>query len=187
MRTAIPPLTEQADARKHRLQREHDGHQKPRLQRLSLLARGHAQTRQDVAQRLGVHRHPVGRWLAIYAGGLPALLATDVPAGQPVSLTPDVRASRAQGRHRAEGFASDKALRHGCATRLAGGQGPHALHAGARALQGQARRGSAPSHQNILRPFRRSRPPVRPHSSRSSPRRTTCPVRVFSPDESRFG
>jgi transposase len=112
MRTAIPPLTEHADDLKHRLQREHDGHKRPRLQRLSLLASGPAHTRQDVAQLLGVHRNTIGRWLAIYAaGGLPALLATYVPAGKPVSLAPDVLASLEQALRRAEGFASYEALR----------------------------------------------------------------------------
>jgi transposase len=112
MRTAVPPLTEQADDLKHRLQREHDGHKKPRLQMLYLLASGQAHTRQDVAQLLGVHRNTVGRWLAIYAaGGLPALLATYVPAGKPVSLTPAVLASLEQALHRAEGFASYEDLR----------------------------------------------------------------------------
>jgi Homeodomain-like domain len=69
MRTAVPPLSEQADDRKHRLQREHDGPKQPRLQMLYLLASGQAHTRQDVAQLLGVQRNTVGRWLAIYAAG----------------------------------------------------------------------------------------------------------------------
>jgi transposase len=61
---------------------------------LYLLASGQAHRRQDVAQLLGVHRNTVGRWLAIYAaGGLHALLANYVPAGKPVSLTPEVLAS----------------------------------------------------------------------------------------------
>jgi transposase len=112
MRTAIPPLTEHVDALKHRLQQEHDGHKKPRLQMRYLLASGQAHTRQDVAQLLGVHRNTIGRWLAIYAaGGLPALLATYLPAGKPVSLAPDVLASLEQALHRAEGFASYEALR----------------------------------------------------------------------------
>jgi transposase len=112
MRAAVPPLSEQADDRKHRLQREHAGHKKPRLQMLYRLASGQAHTRQDVAQLLGVRRNTVGRGLAIYAaGGLPALLATSVPAGKPVSLTPDVLASLEQALHRAAGFASYAALR----------------------------------------------------------------------------
>jgi transposase len=112
MRKAMPRITDHADDLKHRLQREHDGHQKPRLQMLSLLASGQAQTRQDVAQLLGVHRHTIGRWLAMYAaGGLDALLAIYVPAGKPLSLAPAVLASLEQALHRPEGFASYAALR----------------------------------------------------------------------------
>jgi transposase len=87
--------------------------QKARLQMLSLLASRQAHTRQDVAQLLGVHRHTIGRWLALYApGGLAALLATYVPAGKPVSLMPAALASLEQARRRPEGFASYEALRH---------------------------------------------------------------------------
>ena len=76
MRKVIPVVTEDAETLKQRIQREHDGRRKPRLQMLYLLASGQAHTRQDVAQLLGVHRNTVGHWLAIYeAGGLAALLA----------------------------------------------------------------------------------------------------------------
>jgi transposase len=112
MRAAIPPITELGDDLKHRLQREHNGHKKPRLQMLSLLVSRQVRTRQDVAQLLGVHRNTIGRWLAIYAaGGLEALLATYTPAGTPVSLAPAVLASLEQALHRADGFASYEALR----------------------------------------------------------------------------
>jgi len=112
MRTAIPRITDHADDLKHRLQREHDGHKKPRLQMLYLLAAGQAQTRQDVAHLLGVHRNTIGRWLAIYAaGGLAALLATYIPAGKPVSLVPAVLASLEQALRRPAGVASYEALR----------------------------------------------------------------------------
>jgi hypothetical protein len=78
----------------------------------SLLATGQAHTRQDVAHLLGGHRHAIGRGLAIYAaGGLGASLATSVPAGKPVSLSPAVLASLRQALHGREGFASDAALR----------------------------------------------------------------------------
>jgi transposase len=114
MRAAIPPITELVADLKHRLQREHHGHQQPRLQMRYRLASGPVRTRPDVAQLLGVHRNTIGRWLAIYAaGGLEALLATYTPAGQPVSLAPAVLASREQALHRADGFASDEALRQG--------------------------------------------------------------------------
>jgi transposase len=112
MRTAIPPIPDHADDLKYRLQREHDGHKKPRLQMLYLLATGQARTRQDVARLLGLHRHTIGRWVAIYAaGGLDALLATYTPAGKPVSLAPAVLASLEQALHGREGFASYEALR----------------------------------------------------------------------------
>jgi putative transposase len=112
MRTAIPPLTDHADDRRQRWQRAQNGHQKPRLQMLSLLASGQARTRQDVARLLGGHRNTIGRWLAIYAaGGLGPLLATYVPAGKPLSLTPAVLASLAQALRRPAGFASYEALR----------------------------------------------------------------------------
>jgi hypothetical protein len=105
-------MTDHTDALKHRRQRAHDGQKKPRFQRLYLLASGPARTRQDVAHLLGVHRHPIGRWLALSAaGGLDAWLAIDVPAGQPVSLAPAVLASLDQALQRPEGFASDEALR----------------------------------------------------------------------------
>jgi transposase len=112
MRLALPPLREHVDDLRHRLQREHDGHKKPRLQLLYLLASGQAHNRQEGAALLGVHRNTIGRWLALYAaGGLEALLATYVPAGKPVSLTPAVLASLEQALRRPEGFASYEALR----------------------------------------------------------------------------
>src|SRR5918999_5000385 len=106
MRNAIPPIHEEVAALKERLQHEHDGHKKPRLQMLYLLASGQAHTRQDVARLLGVHRNTISRWLAPYAaGGLDALLATYVPAGTPVSLAPAVLASLEQALRRLAGFA----------------------------------------------------------------------------------
>jgi transposase len=112
MRQALPRITEHAADLKQRLHREHGGHQKPRLQMLYLLASGQAHERQEVARLLGVHRNTLGRWLALYAArGLEALLATSVPPGKPVSLTPEVLASLEQALHRPEGFASYEALR----------------------------------------------------------------------------
>lgn len=114
MRTALPPNTDQTDALKPRLPREHDGQTKPRLQRLSLLASGQAHTCQDVAYLLGLHRQTLGRWWVIYAaGGLDAWLATDVPAGQPVSRALAVLASLEQALHGREGCASYEARRQG--------------------------------------------------------------------------
>jgi transposase len=112
MRKPIPTIGEEVAALEERLQHEHDGHKKPRVQMLYLLASGQAQTRQDVARLLGVHRNTISRWLALYATrGLEALLATYVPLGKPVSLAPAVLASLERALHRPEGFASYEALR----------------------------------------------------------------------------
>jgi transposase len=112
MRNPVPPIPEEVAALKGRLQHEHDGHKKPRLQMLYLLASGQARTRQDVARLLGVHRNTISRWLALYAtGGLAALSAAYIPVGKPVSLAPAVLTSLEQALHRAEGFASYEALR----------------------------------------------------------------------------
>jgi transposase len=112
MRKALPVMTEDVEHLKQRLQREHDGRKKPRLQMLYLLASGQARTRQDVAQLLGVHRNTIGHWLAIYEiGGLEALLAVYVPAGKSLSLAPEVLASIEQALRAPAGFASYEALR----------------------------------------------------------------------------
>ena len=107
MRKVLPVIVEDAEILKQRLSRERNGRKKPRLQMLYLLASGQAQTRQDVARLLGVHRNTIGHWLAIYAtGGLAALLAVYVPAGKPISLSPGVLASIEQALQEPAGFAS---------------------------------------------------------------------------------
>jgi transposase len=112
MRHPIPPIPETVAVLKEHLRHEHDGHKKPRLQMLYLLASGQARTRQEVAHLLGVHRNTISHWLAVYAAsGLAALLATYVPPGKPVSLAPEVLASLEQALRRPEGFASYEALR----------------------------------------------------------------------------
>jgi transposase len=112
MRKALPISIEDTDTLKQRLQHEHDGRKKPRLQMLYLLVSGQAHTRQEVAQLLGVHRNTIGHWLALYeAGGLDALLALYVPAGKPLSLPPDVLAALEQVLRQPAGFASYVALR----------------------------------------------------------------------------
>jgi transposase len=112
MRRALPAITEDVATLKRRIQHEHDGRKQLRLQMLDVLASGQAQTRQDVARLLGVHRHTIGHWLALYeAGGLEALLALYVPAGKPLSLPPDVLAAIEQALRQPAGVASDEALR----------------------------------------------------------------------------
>jgi transposase len=112
MRNALPLMSEDAATLKQRLQHEHEGRKRPRLQRLYLLASGQACTRRDVAQLLGVPRHTIGHWLARYAtGGLGTLLDLSVPAGKPCSLPPHVLAAREQALRHPVGFASYEALR----------------------------------------------------------------------------
>jgi Homeodomain-like domain len=94
------------------LPNERDGRKQPRLQMLSLLVSGPAQTRRDVARLLGVHRHTIGHWRARdEAGGLAALLALYGPAGKPLSLPPEVLAALEQALRQPAGFASYVALR----------------------------------------------------------------------------
>ncbi len=108
----IPPISERVDELKQRLQREHDGRKKPRLQMLYLLASEQAQTRQDVARLLGVSRNTIGRWLSIYAtGGVVALLDVYVPPGKRPLLSPEILASIEQALQRPAGFGSYEALR----------------------------------------------------------------------------
>jgi leucine-zipper of insertion element IS481 len=97
MRHPIPPMHAEVAARKARLPQAHDGHQTPRVHMLYRLVTRQARDRQEVARLLGVHRHTMSRWLAIAAaGGLDTLLATDGPAGTPVSLAPTGLTSLAQ-------------------------------------------------------------------------------------------
>jgi transposase len=110
--STLPIITEDIGTLTQRLQHEHDGRKKPRLQMLYLLASGQAHTRQEVAQLLGVHRHTIGHWLVRYeSGGLGALLALYVPVGKPLSLPADVLAALEQVLRQPAGFASYVELR----------------------------------------------------------------------------
>jgi transposase len=103
MRHPIPPMHAEVAARKARLPQAHDGHQTPRVHMLYRLVTRQARDRQEVARLLGVHRHTMSRWLAIAAaGGLDTLLATDGPAGTPVSLAPTGLTSLAQALRQGE-------------------------------------------------------------------------------------
>jgi Homeodomain-like domain len=153
MRKALPVIIEDAELLKQRLQREYDGRKKPRLQTRYLLASGQAHTRQAVAQLLGVHRHTIGHWLALYeAGGLETLLALYGPAGKPLSLPP-----------RCTGFASP------------GGQLSHALHHRPDQVQDQAQSTAASAHKQTLTPCKSFNRPVRSRYRVACRRSTPAP------------
>jgi hypothetical protein len=177
MRRAIPPIREAVDELKDGRPRAQDGPKTSRLHVLSRRATGQARDRQEVAARLGVPRHTIGRWLALEAaGGLEALLATSIPKGNPVALAPAVLASLAQVLHRPEGFASDEAVRQWVAQTHGGQSKDQTLGTSGRTRFPPKRKVPRPSPtQNTLRPFRRSRPPVRPHARRCAQRRTLAP------------
>jgi len=112
MRTAIPPIHEDAATLKQRFKHEHHPAKRQRLQALYLLASQQADSRRTVAALLGVGRNAVGRWLAIYAaGGLDALLAVYVPAGKAPALTPDQLAQLEAKLADPTGWASFEAIR----------------------------------------------------------------------------
>jgi hypothetical protein len=64
MRHPGPPIRADEAALKARLPRAHDGHRQPRVPRLDRRVTQPAQDRQEVARRLGIHRHTIGRWPA---------------------------------------------------------------------------------------------------------------------------
>jgi transposase len=129
MRKTLPVIAADTDTLKQRFPHAPHGRKTPRLQRLSLLASGQVQTRQDVAQLLGVHRNTIGYWLAIYeAGGLAALLEVYVPAGKPISLPPDVLVGLEQALRQPAGFASYEALRQWVKQRYALDVNYHTLY-----------------------------------------------------------
>jgi hypothetical protein len=147
MRQALPVMREAAETLQQRRQREPDGRKKPRLQMRYLLASGQAQSRRDVAQLLGVHRHTLGHWLAgDAAGGLDPLLALYVPAGQPLSLAPAGRAASAPARRQPAGVASDEALRQWVKQTPQRDVNDHPLYTSVRPQFQAKRTGPRPSH-----------------------------------------
>jgi len=75
MRVSIPVILESADELERRLAAEKRPRLRERLQALYMLKSGQFDTREAVADALGVHRHTITRWLAKYRrGGLNELL-----------------------------------------------------------------------------------------------------------------
>ena len=188
MRNPVPPIREDEALVKERLQREHDGQRKPRLQMLYLLVTRQAQDRREVARLLGVHRNTIGRWLARYAaGGLDALLATYVPAGKPSRSRQ--RCSLAWRRPSAVPKASPRMRRcgNGCAQ-------THGVEIKYKTLYTLVRTRFLPNSK-CRAPVTQKNPEAIPAFQTTCEERlqevippvNTRPVRVFSQDESRFG
>ena len=71
MNRSLPDITESTTELKHRLRSESVGYKTQRLTALYLLQSGEAQTRQQVADLIGVNRKTIGHWLDAYqAGGI---------------------------------------------------------------------------------------------------------------------
>src|ERR671939_2045321 len=86
MYQSLPPILEDLDTLRARLQRERDPKRKPRLHLLVLLKSGQVTSRGQAAAHLALHRNTVPTWLRRYRdGGLDALLTykeAGAPAGQ---------------------------------------------------------------------------------------------------------
>jgi hypothetical protein len=91
MKQPLPPIHDTPEALKRVLAAERDAQKQQRLQALSPLQSQQARPRLHLARRLGVSRHPVGRWLAASeTGGVPQLLTMAKAPGQ-VPLVSEVR------------------------------------------------------------------------------------------------
>jgi transposase len=107
-----PVVHESAEELKALLKQETHRQKRQRLHALYLFASNQAQSRQEVAAMLGLHRETLGRWMTAYAeGGLTALLEVYVPKGKAPSLPAPVLADLANQLQQPEGFASYEAMR----------------------------------------------------------------------------
>lgn len=107
MRKELPPINESVEELLQRLRAERGARRKMRLQVLSLLKSGQAQTRQEVAALVAVHRHTIGRWLDAYErGGLPALLEIKIHSNRQPVLSPPVQRALVARLRAPKGFGS---------------------------------------------------------------------------------
>jgi transposase len=107
MKKELPEIRESVATLRQRLRTERQGRRRVRLQVLYLLKSGQAQTRQEVASLVAVHRHTVGRWLETYdRAGLEAMLTTKTHSNRQPILASGVRQALAKKLHHAHGFAS---------------------------------------------------------------------------------
>jgi transposase len=188
MRKAIPPIAERVADLKQRLQREHDGRKKPRLQMLYLLASGHAPTRQEVAHLLGVSRNTVGRWVALYeTGGMTALLTRYKPAGKHSSLAPEILAGIAEALRSQRALAPTKNCGSGWSVPIMCKSSAKTLSTIVRKRFQAKLKVARPSHTKKPEAVANFQTDCTDHVRAAIPLDTTRPVKVFSQDESRFG
>lgn len=118
MNKTLPIVQESESELKQHLRRE-QGARKQRVQALYRLVSRQATNRRAVARWLGVHRHPVQRWLDQYAaGGLAALLRRGSAPGRQASLSVQQVEQLRAALARREGFASYGAIRDWIAAEL---------------------------------------------------------------------
>jgi transposase len=114
MKQPVPRITQPPEELKRLLTAETDVQKHQRLQALYLLQTQQARTRQQVAQRLGVHRNTVRRWLAAYArGGIPQLLTIAKAPGKSPLLSEAAQQALRERLAQPQGFASYKAIWQG--------------------------------------------------------------------------
>ena len=85
---ALPPIAEDLDELRRRLQTQRQAERKRRLHMLVLFQQDPTRSRLDVAEHLAVHRNTITRWLNLYTeGGLNGLLAIEQRGPKPGQRT----------------------------------------------------------------------------------------------------
>jgi transposase len=101
----IPPIQETLAELTEHLRTERSARRRTRLPVLYLLQSGQAQTRQEVARLVAVHRHTSGRWLTVYArAGLRAMLRLQTHSTRAPALPAPVRQALARKLQEPLGF-----------------------------------------------------------------------------------
>ena len=115
MRRSIPRIKETSEQLEAMVRKQKNLKLKSRLRMLALLKGGKAQTRQQVADQLGVHRNTVGRWLESYqSSAIEGLLSIKSTAPKQGQHTIEHSAYEALKRRLEEprGFSSYKEIQH---------------------------------------------------------------------------
>jgi transposase len=169
MRKELPQIIEGVEELSQRLRAERNGRRKTRLQVLYLLKSGQAQSRQEVAALVAVHRHTIGRWLAAYErGGLLALLEIQIHSNRrPVLPVPAQRALATKLRS-PQGFGSYSEAQQWLQEKWRVRVKYKTLHHWIRYRLKATLKVARPSH--VKKTLRRRRPSVRPSGSTSNRR-----------------